>query len=238
MKLDKTKKLQIICMGAVLLFAAIMYIICRNASDAPIQSTPSEYAEPTNSKVPYAHIVIDPGHGGFDGGAAGVDSGVCEDELNLAVSLYLKEFLEGQNIKVTLTRADNNAIADTKKDDMKKRRDIMHNSQADLTVSIHMNKFSDRTISGPMVFYTKDDEPSRELAQKIMTSLCTATNRSARLANPGDYYVIRNSKIPAVIVECGFLSNAAEEKKLCQSDYQKLLAQSVSQGICDYLSIP
>ena len=190
----------------------------------------------TSIQEPITKVVIDPGHGGFDGGAAGNKTGVTEDAINLKISLLVKEYLEQKNVEVILTRQTDDAIAPTKNEDMRKRRSIMHESGASLTVSIHLNKYSDTSISGPMVFYTKGDEPSKQLAQMLINDICAATERSPRLANPGDYFVIRNSKIPAVIVECGFLSNATEEALLCKSDYQNKLAIGITNGIFSFIT--
>ena len=185
---------------------------------------------------PLAHIVIDPGHGGNDHGASGNMTGTPEDVLNLDVSKKIASELECRGIKVTLTRYTDDAVAPTKKEDMKERRRIMHESGADLTVSIHMNKFRDGSVRGPMVFFTKDDEPSEHLAQHIMQSLCDELSLALRHTNHGDYYVIRNSEIPAVIVECGFLSNAEEEKLLCTDEYRSRIAHAVADGICSFVS--
>ena len=190
----------------------------------------------TPSPSPIAKVVIDPGHGGYDAGASGKLTGTPESKINLTISQFVKEFLEKENVNVTLTRNNNEALASKKKDDMKIRRSIMHDTGADLTVSIHMNMFRDTSIYGPMVFYTIGDAPSKILADSILNSVCEKLDMRKRLTNPGDYYVIRNSSIPAVIIECGFLSNPEEEKKLCNNDYQKLMAKAISDGILIYIN--
>ena len=220
-------------------FMGLMYLIAtefnggtKTGTDFQITPLPTKAID----EKPRACIVIDPGHGGFDGGASGTKTGTPESVINLEISKYLKAELEKSNIKVILTRDTETALADTKKADMKLRRSMMHDSGADMTLSIHLNKFRDSSISGPMVFYTKGDEPSAQFAGCVLKAICEELGRPQRLTNPGDYYVIRDSKIPAIIIECGFLSNAEDEKKLCDSAYQKRIAAAIAKGIDEYLN--
>ena len=184
------------------------------------------------SFMPQITVVIDAGHGGRDHGESGTDSGVYEDVLNLDTSKKLQKELTERGIAVIMTRETDEALAAAKKEDMKERRRIMHESGADICVSIHMNKFTDRTVHGPMVFYTKGDDESQKLAECILKSICTELDIPMRLPNTGDYYVIRDSKIPAVIVECGFLSNPTDERLLCSEEYRGRIAKAVAVGIC------
>ena len=224
-----------ITVGAFLMLMCLLAWHIKNKekkADNPVVPMTSDASE----SEPIAYVVIDPGHGGFDNGAQGISTGVLEDELNLKVSKLLAERLETQNIKVTLTRCEDEALADTKKEDMKERRRLMHDMGADITVSIHMNKFSDRAVHGPMVFYTDGDEMSERLAECVLSNICSALELPARRINTGDYYVIRNSRIPAIIVECGFLSNPTEERKLCDDSYQMRLADAVAKGIMEFIN--
>ncbi len=115
----------------------------------PASAEPAPQPVPDNAFV----VVIDPGHGGFDGGAVGAQSGTAEAGLNLDVSKRLAAELTARGFYVILTRNDENALGDTKRADMEARRDIMRLPYVDLVVSVHMNKFGDRSVSGPMVFY-------------------------------------------------------------------------------------
>ena len=126
------------------------------------------------------------------------------------------------------------ALADAKKDDMKMRRDIMNQDGVSIVVSIHMNKFSDTSIKGPMAFYMKGSAEGERLATSIICALCDALGNPRRLANPGDYFVIRESVPPAVIVECGFLSNADDEKLLQTAEHQSKLVEGIAAGITAY----
>lgn len=182
-------------------------------------------------------VVVDAGHGGADGGAVGTESGEAEAGLNLAVAKLLEGELTARGLRVVMTRTDENALAKDKKQDFAKRREIMRAPDVDLVVSVHMNKFGDRTISGAMAYYMLGSAEGQKLAQKVIDRLTDATGRKRRLANPGDYYVIRECPSPAVLVECGFLSNAAEEKQLLDADYQALLAAAIADGVCAYLGV-
>ncbi len=182
-----------------------------------------------------ALIVIDPGHGGEDCGAVGI-SGVEEAGLNLAVSGYLKQELEGAGFDVILTREGEEALADSKKADMAARRAIMNGSGVDLVVSVHMNKFTDPAVHGPMAFYMQGSEEGERLAKAVIDGITEEIGAPSRLANPGDYYVIRESRPTAVLVECGFLSNAEDERLLQSREHQRSLARGIANGIVAYLS--
>ena len=180
-------------------------------------------------------VVVDPGHGGVDGGAVSSD-GVTEAGLNLTVSKLLKGELEALGMGVILTREDDNALADGKKADMAARRSIMNQGGVDAVVSIHMNKFTDCSVHGPMAFYMEGSEEGQKLAKTVIDSVTAAIGAPTRLANPADYYVIRESKPVAVLVECGFLSNSEDVKLLQDPAHQKILAKAIAEGVYSYLA--
>lgn len=188
-------------------------------------------AEPEEQAV----VVLDAGHGGADGGAVGLKTGVVEAGLNLTMVRLVEAALHGQGVRVVLTRTDENALAQGKNADMRARKEIISAPDVDLVVSIHMNKFSDRTVSGPMVFYMKGSEPGQRFAEIMVRNVCEAIGRPNRIANPGDYFMIRECSAPAVIVECGFLSNAEDELLLQDPAHQKKLAQGIAAGILEYI---
>ena len=178
-------------------------------------------------------VVIDAGHGGFDHGASGA-SGTYEDVLNLAVAKRLQKLLEQAGIRVIMTREDDEAIADTKADDMAKRRDIIQQDGIDAVVSIHMNAYRNKNIHGHVVFYQEGAEQGRQLAQCVQDKLDTALDEDPELAHPGDYFILRSGKCPCVIVECAFISNAADEKKMLTESHQQLLAEAMCKGVTAY----
>lgn len=189
-------------------------------------------AIPASAKV----IVIDPGHGGSDGGAVGSKTGAVEAELNLKVAKLLADELTKLGFYVVMTRTDENALGDTKAEDMTRRKEIMQLENVDLVVSVHMNKFRDRTVSGPMVFYMKGSSEGKALADCVIKCLCDAIGRQPRPSNPEDLFVLRVPAVPSILVECGFLSNADDEMKLISEEYQRLLARGVAEGIASYIA--
>jgi len=180
-------------------------------------------------------VVVDPGHGGEDGGAVSAD-GIQEAGLNLDVAKLVKAELEGLGFEVILTREDENALASTKKADMAARRSIMNQAGVDCVVSVHMNKFTDCAVHGPMAFYMEGSAEGEKLAKAVIDSITGAIGAPTRLANPGDYYVIRESEPVAVLVECGFLSNSNDVKLLTDPIHQKTLAKAIAVGVHSYFS--
>lgn len=182
-------------------------------------------------------VVLDAGHGGPDGGAVGVKTGVKEAGLNLKVTLYVRDELVKRGVNVVLTRSDDNALDDTKHKDMAKRKRIMNSANADAVVSIHMNKFKDSSVSGPMAFYMKgcEGKDAQTLATCIIESMCAALGRGKRPANPADYFMIRECEAPGALIECGFLSNATDEALLSSDEHQRKLAVAIADGIISYL---
>jgi len=195
---------------------------------------------PVNRKI----IVIDAGHGTPDGGAMAED-GTLEKDINLDVANRLYKLLEKTGAYVIMTRLDDNAVTDDldekireiKRRDLKNRRDIRDNSNADLFVSIHMNKFEQSEYYGAQVFYSQTPPESKKLAENIqdeLINLADPTNtRSAKKAE--GIFILENSKIPSVLVECGFLSNPAEREKLKTDEYRETLAWAIYCGIVKYL---
>lgn len=215
--------------------------LCVTAAMAVSVIGAAEWIEKTNAIVPVVSdagayvVVVDAGHGGYDGGAKGIDTGVKEDGLNLAVAKRVEALLTKQGVQVLMTREDDAALALEKQDDMRCRKEVMNDPSVDMVVSIHMNAFSDRSISGAMAYYMAGSTEGQNLAQTVIDCVCDDIGRSRRLANPGDYFVLRESKSPAVLVECGFLSNGDEEMLLQDPAYQEVLAGAIAKGVTKYL---
>ena len=188
-------------------------------------------------------IVIDAGHGGFDGGAES-KNGTLEKDINLAVSLKLEQQLKKMGYTVIMTRSDDTALQSTrnpdaskKKQDMYERKRIMNESGADTFISIHMNLFSESKYKGAQVFYSKYVKNSKELAQSVQDELRAALDaENKREIKPADdgIFLLKSAKIPAVIVECGFLSNPEEEALLKDEAYQDKIAGAICLGIDNY----
>jgi len=184
-------------------------------------------------------IVIDPGHGGFDAGASGV-SGSREDEINLAIALKLRDYLEHEGAKVVMTRKDHNAVADTKRKDMEKRVEIIRKSKPDIVISIHQNKFRQPQYYGAQTFYMTGSEEGKRLAKCIQDHLIRVLNRgNKRQIKPaGDLLILKAGNAPTVIVECGFLSNPEEERLLKTEKYQDRVAWAIYSGVVEYFASP
>ena len=188
-------------------------------------------------------IVIDAGHGLPDGGGVGIN-GTIESTLNIKIAKLVKKELEKKGYTVVMTRTDENTIAEEsgtigarKKSDMYKRLEIINSSDADMFVSIHMNKFSDSRYRGAQVIYSGNFEESALLAaliQKELHSLPDNKSKRTQSKAPAGIFLMKNAQIPAVIVECGFLSNYDDEKLLNTEKYQKELGKAIVNGITKY----
>jgi N-acetylmuramoyl-L-alanine amidase len=198
-------------------------------------STPKDYV-----------VVLDAGHGGRDNGVIGVKSGVKEKELNLIIVKMVEEHLTNAGIKVVLTRKDDNALyggatSSFKQQDMKKRKEIINEAAPDLVISIHMNKFpSDSSRRGAQTFFEDMSASSKTLAETLQASLNTLNKEYAKrefAALSGDYYILKCSRFPSAIVECGFMSNPEEDMLLQQEEYRKKIAYQIASGTMAYLSI-
>ena len=158
-----------------------------------------------------------------------------ESELNLAVALLVQTALEEAGVRVLMTRTDEGALGGTKKEDMARRGALLSTEGADAAVSIHMNKFPDRRVRGPMAYYQAGADAGQALAASVIDSLTAALALKPRLPNPGNNFVTRIPACPAVLVECGFLSNAEEERLLQDEAYQRAIASAIARGILMFL---
>lgn len=188
-------------------------------------------------------IVIDAGHGGEDGGAVS-ESGVLEKDINLSIAndTYALFYLLGFDVKQTRKTdiaLDNgeDTIRKRKVSDMKKRLEIFNSSEENTIISIHQNKFSESKYHGTQIFYSPNNPKSKQLADSIKYSvkglLQPDNERECKKADSG-IYLLKNTNNPAVIVECGFISNGEECKNLLDSLYQKQMAYSITAGFLSY----
>lgn len=169
-------------------------------------------------------------------GASGAD-GSLESDINLDIVLKLQNLLEAANCTVLLTRSDENGIYDAnsvtirnkKISDMKNRVEIANNSNAELFVSIHMNKLSQIQYSGWQSFYKNNDEESKKVAESIQTSLnyFIKKENTREIKSISNIYLTKHVEIPLVLIECGFLSNTEENKLLQTDSYQDEIAWSI-----------
>ena len=186
-------------------------------------------------------VALDPGHGGYDGGARAHDSGRWEKELTLRIALEAEKALAKRGARVILTRRDDVCLAEgdtatkaRKRADLQKRLDIAKAAGADVFISIHLNDYRSRQESGPQSFYQHGAEAGRLLACAMQEALVkTLEPGRVRTAMAGDYYVLRGP-LPSVLVECGFVSNSQEEKQLLDPSYQQRVGEAVAQGMENY----
>ncbi len=185
-------------------------------------------------------VVIDAGHGGIDGGSVGKTTGVLERDLNLEYAKTLSNLLNQFGIGVVMTRTNKNGLYDSnaqnlKRSDMKKRKEIIDNSRADIVVSIHMNSFPLKQCRGAQTFYNKENDKGKLLATSIQEQFIKELPYAKSDAAVGDYYITNCTKTPAVIVECGFISNPEEEALLLDKEYREKVCYAVLCGIIGFL---
>lgn len=187
-------------------------------------------------------VCIDSGHGGNDPGKVGVD-GSLEKDINLQIALQLKSYLEASDVKVVMTREEDRGLYEEgdshkKMADMRNRCALIDEAQPDLVVSIHQNSYHEEGISGGQVFYYKDSEKGKRLAELLQKRFdFVLGEKNTRKAKPnGNYYLLLHVKQPIVIVECGFLSNWKESAALKTEEYQNRLAWTIHMGIMEYLN--
>ncbi|AFM39157.1 N-acetylmuramoyl-L-alanine amidase [Desulfosporosinus acidiphilus SJ4] len=190
-------------------------------------------------------VMLDPGHGGYDPGAISAQ-GIYEKSINLQIAQKVKEMLRPSGIEVYLTREDDIDYAPpgvkgktTKKQiDLNHRIEMASQAKADVFVSVHVNATPQGRNSGAETFYHFKSKSGKELAELIQQELIKIPGMNRRIAKPGDFYVINNTSMPAVIVEVGYLSSAKEQKKLQQSWYQEQLSRAIAKGIACYFKMP
>ncbi|MBQ4105541.1 MAG: N-acetylmuramoyl-L-alanine amidase [Clostridia bacterium] len=189
-------------------------------------------------------IIIDAGHGGEDGGAES-PGGLLEKDINLDIALHLQKLFIQSGFDVKMTRCDDNAIYDDdaktlrekKVSDLHNRTEILNSSQNNILISIHQNKFEQSQYSGTQVFYSKNNPESASLAEYIRVAvkglLQPNNERECKVAT-NSIYLLDNATVPAVLVECGFLSNPQEEQLLQSDEYKKCMAFTIYSGFLEY----
>ena len=245
-RLPRRKAEHLVTMAAVLLvmIGGLTAVTAWKRNDTNASS-----AQPVCTPVPGPLsglvIAVDPGHGGYDGGARCRDSGVWEKEVNLAVALALREALVSRGAQVVMTRTedadlcteDRPAHLTRKRQDMQARVAIARDNQADMVLSIHMNQYRVRSESGPQVFYRAGSDGGRLLAGCIQAAMITHLQpRKERAAMAGDYFILQ-LEVPSVLVECGFISNPEEERLLLTPSYQAQVAEAITAGVEEFVRL-
>ncbi len=221
--------------------------VCGRTREAPLSTavpgvpTGGSTAEtPPDVRPPITCVVIDPGHGGEDGGASSA-SGLVEKDANLAVALALRDILEAAGVPTVLTRTEDKLLYDRNADyqgrkkvlDLAARRTIAEATEGCLFVSIHMNAFPVEKYAGMQVWYGVADPRAQEIAASIQAGSMQLTPDNHRKIKPAgsNIYLLDRLACPAILVECGFLSNPAEATRLADEDYRRAVAGVIGVSI-------
>ncbi len=235
-----TKPIAYAICGALVALCFCLSVVLYDVAAMPVQAPPGA------SQKPY--VIIDPGHGGIDGGAEGPGN-IRESEINLQIALKLRDMLVMNGYDVIMTRdtdisihsPDARSIRQKKTSDLHNRLDIMNSHPNAIVISIHQNKFSQSQYWGTQVFYGTQNPQSERLAsiiqQNTIDMLQPENDRAYKKAYT-TLFLMQNATQPAVLVECGFLSNSAELKRLCDDAYQNEMAFVLCASIIRFSTTP
>ena len=228
-----------LCVGLVLIiaFSALIGVITH------LYIEKIEYA---GAEISKKTVIIDAGHGGEDCGAIG-KNGVYEKDLNFEIAMLVGEILTDCGYNVVYTRTEDKLLYKPEEDikgirkisDLKNRCEIANNYDNAIFVSIHMNSFGDSKYSGLQVYYSEIDQSSYTLATQIQQSVCKSLQpqNKRKVKKGSNIYLLENINMPAVLIECGFLSNLNECEKLSEKEYQKELSFSIVCAIIEYIEM-
>ena len=235
------KLLLFFILSGALIVSACYFFGCFDSSSALTSSTP------TGTQSKYKTVIIDAGHGGEDGGASSA-SGLIEKHLNLEISSILCEMLKDAGVSVVMTRTDDRLLYDRsvdfegrkKKLDLAARLEVAKTYEESVFVSIHMNSFSDKRYSGLQVWYSPKCPESMVLAQKIQSNTrakLQPNNKRSIKAADSKIFLLDNAISPAVLVECGFLSNPDEARLFESDEYKTKIAKVIFDSILEFLNM-
>lgn len=218
---------------STLLVALVVFIY---AYELPATKTWSDWTLPLSGKT----IALDAGHGGPDGGASSKE-GVIEKDINLAITLQLRDYLQQAGALVVMTRETDTDLADPgtkgyskrKTEDLHNRADMINERNADMFLSVHLNSIPSPKWKGAQTFYYTNNPNNSNLATLIQLELKRNLENTDRIAKPADktVYLLKTLKIPSALIEVGFLSNPDEARLLADEKYQKMVAAAIYQGV-------
>ena len=231
------KRKQLLSAAIILLCLSVfLFLMLRSTRRITLET-----AAPVRTLPP---VLIDPGHGGEDGGAVSGD--VLEKHINLAVSHDVADLLRLCGYTVSMTRDTDDALTNEGEDvrkrkynDMKMRLDLYNATPDNVVVSIHQNKFDAAASHGAQVFFSPNHPNSAVLAEalrKSVTGMLQPDNTRTCKTAGKEIFLLKNARVPAVIVECGFISNRQERELLVTDDYQKQLALAIAAGLMNYVN--
>lgn len=220
----------------VVIFSVVVILVSENTDSRNVSA-------PVCDKT----IIIDAGHGGPDGGAVAAD-GTQEQYLNLDIALKMNEYLTSRGYKTVLTRSDDNSIHDADADTVRKKKvtdlhnrlEIINSTPNPVFVSVHQNYYTESKYSGTQVFYSANNNESSLLAECIQRCVVDSLqpDNTRQIKESGkSIFLLYNSTVPSVLVECGFLSNVQETEKLKDENYRTQMAEAICEGIINYISV-
>lgn len=222
---------------AVFFTVAILALIYIFTYEGDRELTSRSWPIPLSGQV----IVLDPGHGGIDGGAVS-KSGLVEKEITLRIVRKLRDYLQQSGAIVLLTREDDRDLADgtegtRKRQDLRARAELPNQREADLFISVHLNSIPSPRWHGAQTFYNPANPESERLAKLIQQELITSLGNTDRQAKKNqDLFLLKAVKAPSALVEAGFLSNPNEADLLGRDDYQSKIAESIYRGILRFVA--
>lgn len=226
---------------SVFIMALCLFLIFYTAENSIITS-----GEHNFSLEKEVTVIVDAGHGGIDGGAVAAD-GTAEKDLNLPIAMYLNSYLSALGVKTKLTRAEDisihseNAVTvrEIKVSDIHNRMKIIEDTDNCIFLSVHQNSYGDSKYSGAQVFYSPNTTASAEIADSIQNTIVTnlqPDNKRLIKKSTKDIYLLYYAAKPAVLVECGFMTNSSELAMLKNEEYQRKMAFSIAVGILNYIN--
>lgn len=236
-KNQKSTKYRVIFWTILILLCLLIFRGCCNNMINDCGGSHLFYKSPT--------IIIDPGHGGFDGGAQGLYNTI-EKDINLAISLKLKEMLNFIGFEFVLIRDGDYSLEDDctksissrKTSDLHNRLKFCDNYDNPIFISIHQNKFQQNNCKGTQIFYGRHDSKSKVLAKKLQNNFKNDINiHNNREIKKGDknLFLLYNAKCPIVLIECGFLSNPSEAQLLINEDYQSKISFVIVKSLLEFI---
>lgn len=221
---------------ALIVFSALITIAGITNESSTVSAIPSSN-----------HIVIlDPGHGGADGGASGAD-GTIEKDLNLQIALKVQNLLQQSGCTVFMTRSDDRSLSTVEDEinrmrkvaDLNNRTKMADELKVEAFVSIHMNTFPDPQYFGSQVFYSSSPADSKYLADHIQEEIRLIDPQNTRETKngSGSIFILNDVSVPSVVVECGFLSNQTDLERLKTEEYQNKIAGAIYNGIVRFYSL-
>lgn len=213
-------------------------IVCR------VSAYENTVASALSWKMANKIIVLDPGHGGFDPGAVGTQ-GTLEKDVVLQIAHKLKKMLSSSGAVVVMTRESDEDLSDNqassiytrKRQDLTRRVEMANKKKADIYISLHLNSYPSPRWSGAQTFYHPGQGDAKMLAESIQKEIIEMLGNTDRQALAEDFFTNRLTRMPAVTVEMGFLSNPREEKLLISDDYQDKMAKAIYSGVAKYFAV-